>query len=97
MRMSDEQPEITVDDRTLVAYRLGRLEKQVEESNRQNVARHESLIIRLDDLNRISQFASENRLRIEMLEKSRDRLIGALAVVATGTIMLAIQTVLGWR
>lgn len=83
------------DVETLVSYRLGRLEKQAEEYERSNVVRHESLVLKLAALNDLEKFAAENRIRIEMLEKSRDRLIGVVSIIGTGTIMVTVQMIFG--
>lgn len=76
------------DTHTLIAYRLGRLEKQLEENNRGTVSRFENLTLKLEGLGDIEKYARENRIRIEMLEKSRERLVGVISVVATGLIMI---------
>jgi len=83
------------DVETLVSYRLGRLEKQIENVEKSNVLRHESLVIKLEKLGDLEKFAAENRLRIELLEKSRERLIGVISIVATGTVMLTVQMIFG--
>lgn len=83
------------DDDILISYRLGRLEKQLEEYERNNVVRHEAFIVKLEGLGKLEKFAAENRIRIEMLEKSRDRLIGVVSVLATGTVMVVVQMLFG--
>lgn len=83
------------DVETLVSYRLGRLEKQIETVDKSNATRHESLVLKLEKLGDLEKFAAENRLRIELLEKSRERLIGVVSIVATGTIMLTVQMIFG--
>jgi hypothetical protein len=83
------------DVETLVSYRLGRLEKQIENVEKSNVLRHESLVLKLEKLGDLEKFAAENRLRIELLEKSRERLIGVVSIVATGTVMLIVQMMFG--
>lgn len=89
---------MSVDDKdveTLVSYRLGRLEKQLEEYERSNIVRHENLVFKLEGLNEVNAHSKENRLRIEMLEKSRDRLIGVVSVLGTGTVMVIVQMIFG--
>jgi ATP-dependent helicase YprA (DUF1998 family) len=83
------------DVETLVSYRLGRLEKQIEANERGSIVRHESLVLKLEKLSELDSYSKENRLRIEMLEKSRDRLIGVVSVLGTGVTMVIVQMIFG--
>lgn len=79
----------------LISYRLGRLEKQIEESEKSNILRHDSLLFKLEGLGRLERVGAENRLRIEILEKSRDRLIGVTSILATGVTLTIVQMLFG--
>ncbi len=79
----------------LISYRLGRLEKQVEEADRNSTARHSDLVMKLEAFGKLEKFAAENRIRIEMLEKSRDRMIGVVSVIGTGVVMVFVQMIFG--
>jgi hypothetical protein len=73
--------EIVPEGETLMAYRLGRVERSLEELNR-----------KLDSIADIRTQVLTNSLKITSLEKSRDRLIAGVSVIGTGVIMLSLQT-----
>lgn len=69
-------------DENLVAWRLGRLEKALEE-----------LAKKFDAFQDLSKAVTINTEKIASLEKSRDRLIAALSIVSTGLIALVFQRI----
>lgn len=70
------------EDDKVVAWRLGRVEKALEQ-----------LVSKLDSFQEVFKSVTILQEKVSSLEKSRDRFIGALAVVSTGTVMLIIREI----
>lgn len=68
------------DGETLTAWRLGRVEKALEELGK-----------KLDTIGSIKETVIVHSEKIASLERSRDRLIAAISVLATGFVMMAVQ------
>lgn len=64
----------------LTAWRLGRVEKSLETLNS-----------KLDTIGSVKETVIVHSEKIASLEKSRDRLIAAISVLATGLIMLGLE------
>lgn len=64
----------------LTAWRLGRVEKSLE-----------TLSSKLDYIGSIKETVIVHSEKIASLEKSRDRLIAAISVLATGLVMLGLE------
>lgn len=77
----------------LIAYRLGRVEKAVEQVERNNTAQNEKLLTKLESFGEIREQVVKNTIVIESLLRSRDRLITAVAAVATGMVMIILEQV----
>lgn len=80
----ERDDDLSPDQKSLIAYRVGRLEKAVE-----NVA------TKVDLMNETKDQVNENTIRIAYLEKSRDRLIAGLSIVATTVVAVIIMQILG--
>jgi type IV secretory pathway component VirB8 len=65
---------------SLTAWRMGRVEKALEELGR-----------KLDQIGSIKETVIVHSEKIASLERSRDRLIAAISVLATGFVMMAVQ------
>lgn len=76
MEMEDILPE----GESLTAWRLGRVEKSLE-----------SLNTKLDLIGSIKETVIVHTEKIASLERSRDRLIAAISVLATGLVLLGLE------
>lgn len=65
---------------TLTAWRLGRVERSLEE-----------IAKKLDTFANLREVLVVHSEKIASLERSRDRLIAGISVVATGTVMLILN------
>ena len=74
--------EVIPPDDNVVAWRLGRLEKALEDLGK-----------KFDSFQDLSKAVTINTEKIGSLEKSRDRLIAALSVVSTGLLALVFQRI----
>lgn len=78
----DESSRLSTND-GLIIYRLARVERTTE-----------SIEASLKIISEIQSDVKKNSWRIENLEKSRERTIAALTVIATSVFLLLIQQVL---
>ena len=76
MEIEDVLPE----GESLTAWRLGRVEKALE-----------SLNSKLDLLGSVKETVIVHSEKIASLERSRDRLIAAISVLATGLVLLGLE------
>lgn len=81
-------------NKSLVAYRLGKVEKGLELSHRMSVQRDDKILAKLDEVSKLGEKVAQNTWRIGNLEKSRDRLVAATSVTATGLAIALITRVL---
>lgn len=79
-----------VEDKSLIAYRLGRVEKAVDNINQQSIDRDKEIITKLDNLTTLTQQVASNSFRIASLENSRSNMykfISALGVTLGAVIL----------
>lgn len=76
------------DHQSVISYRLGQVESAVRSNN-------ETVNKKLDTITGITTDVTTLRIRVESLEKSRDRLIGLVSALMVGLIVLAIQIYFG--
>lgn len=75
---------IPPDGENLAAWRLGRLEKAVEQVDS-----------KIDGFNAVKENVLINQEKIRSLEKSRDRMIAALSGLSVGFVLLAVEAIFG--
>ncbi len=80
MATSDNLDSVTESGEGIVVWRLGRVEKALEELDK-----------KLDAVAALKDTVIVHSEKIASLEKSRDRMIAAVSILGTGTIMLGIQ------
>ena len=80
--MNGDFSEERQENENLTAWRLGRVEKGIEE-----------LSNTLKQFAEISDRVLTNSLKIQSLEKSRDRMITALSILGTSTLMIVVQQI----
>lgn len=81
-------------NKSLVAYRLGKVEKGLELSHRMSVQRDDKILAKLDEVSKLGERVAQNTWRIGNLEKSRDRLVAATSVTATGLAIALVTRIL---
>lgn len=80
-------------EETLVAYRLGEVEKGVKEIAVSLGIRDQQINDKLDRFIAIREQVAINSLQIANLIKSRDKLISAMVVISTGLILTIFNAV----
>lgn len=84
---------MTSQGEALVAYRLGRLEKAVEQINTLSIARDDKILVELGKVGEISQKVSQNTWRINSLESSRTSIYRFLSGLASAILILGAQVI----
>lgn len=78
---------------SLVAWRLGRLEKAVDQINSLSIGRDEKIIEKLEQISEIAQKVSQNTWRIQSLEASRNSIYRFLSGLASAVILIILEMV----
>lgn len=77
----------------LVAWRLGRLEKAVDQINTHSIARDEKIIEKLEQIGEVAQKVSQNTWRIASLEASRANIYRFLSGIASAVFLIILEMV----
>ena len=81
------------DGESLVAWRLGRLEKAVDQINTHSIARDEKIIEKLEQIGEVSQKVSQNTWRIQSLESSRSSIYKFLTGIASAVTLIILEMI----
>lgn len=94
---SEEEEEFnnSLGQKSLIAYRLGRVEKAVELNNQHAVDRDEKLMTKLESFTVLTTAVSTHTLRIEALETSRRNMVNYLAGVSITLLGVVVSLLVG--
>lgn len=83
--------EVNDENTSLVAWRLGRVEKAVEKVEENNTNQNKALMDKLDSFGEIKEQVVKNTINIDSLLTSRSRMIAMVSVLATGVFILLVE------
>lgn len=89
MDAEDETPK----GESLVAWRLGRLEKAVDQINNLSISRDEKIIEKLEQIGEVAQKVSQNTWRIQSLEASRSNIYRFISGIASAVILIVLEMI----
>lgn len=81
------------DTPALVAYRLGRLEKAVDQINRHSIERDEKILDKLEFLGALTERVGRNEWRLDSLETSRTKQYQFLTAIALAVTAVIIELI----